>query len=1233
MIKLFVAVFLFLFLLPAHASTALWHVSPSNQMQTESARVKQQSLSRIQQLYYQGEVVTFNRASLANVSSGDKILLPIDSQSYSATLSKVEIHPNGSKTWHAIIDDAGEPLPVIITFSDKSFFARAVTPSGTYVASGSKISGRLLKEAVLDDVIDKDKKDFLRPQDSEEFKRQQAIKKQIEAQVQQNKTSNSSEIKPALSEAHLQQLGDVELKQVSKSTIIQSDDQTMAEIDVLILYTPGVNTLYSDDPLTRIYHLISVTNQIYVDSGVFIHTNAVAIEEVDYSDNVYSDIALNDISFQNNTVFDDIPSRRYELGADMVILLRPYVDGDYACGIAWANGSNGSVSNSRDLMYSHTSIDCGDYVMAHELGHNMGLMHSRRQEGEGATFPFGLGYGLDGNFTTVMAYEGVFAAGKVYKFSSPNLDCNGLPCGIDRDDPLNGADAVYALNAVRFELEEFFHSTPDLTTIDTALELISDNRLKNCITQNLNYYNGIPKYAGMLEEVYCGYWGITSLSGLEYFYNVFFLDLSGNYITRIRELEGMQALRILDLSNIGFSDLSGIESLEKLENVNLSNNQINNISMLAAKPFLEVLRINNNRIADIDVLSGLGALSYLDASTNLISDLSGISQNTSLTDLYINNNQIKSVPVNINTLELGVFSARNNQISDISGLANLRSLGVISLDYNNLLDITPIFTIQDSVNGLSLIGNELIPCWQVNYAAQRFGVAWLPTYCDESHENEDYDGDGLANAVEVEYGLDPSNPLDAEFDNDNDGLNNAVEITLGTEVNNPDSDGDGVVDGTEVVNGSDPFNKYIQVGSLSTSALFSDVNQDGVADWIKYTTHSNRVEVTLLSGNRYNALANYVIDNSFENPSTILLDDRDADGINEVGVFGFDASVNRYQLQVHSGLTGTKLDVWNWPATLGEVKFQALTDLTGDGIQEYAISGVHLVNGTQQLVVKDGVSKSTYQTFKWPNLWDKSQFVIMSDVTFDGVPEVALYGRHSRLDKGQLFVYDGVNANSKIDVYNWNKLWSDIQLLEMDDIDGDGTIDWGQFGQRKDDGRYQWVVKKGSDKRGVIRVFSWPNDVVDVTPMLVADRTGDGIRDVAVLGTSPDNEKVFVRINDGRLANQRIANISWPASWEDIQVKELGDLNNDGFSEFGLLGYTKTNRTVQLIVRDGQTTAEYGRYTLSGQWEGLSLAHYDIDNDGSDDVVISGINQTTRAKVLTGLSGGDLAVVVSQSLN
>ena len=499
--------------------------------------------------------------------------------------------------------------------------------------------------------------------------------------------------------------------------------------------------------------------------------------------------------------------------------------------------------------------------------------------------------------------------------------------------------------------------------------------------------------------------------------------------------------------------------------------------------------------------------------------------------------------------------------------------------------------------------------------------------------DNDIDGDGLSNLIEIGNGLDPLNPNDANADFDSDGLTNAEEITLGTDLNAADSDGDDVNDNVEIANGSDPLDENSIVGRLGMLSLFNDTNADGVNDWIRYNEDEQHTIVKFYSGDNFDLLNEFTVTYPFDDVVFYTLQDRDFDDIQELGIFGFDSSKNRYQLLVHSGASGAKLGAWNWPAAIGDVSFEALADLTGDGIQEYAISGVHLINGTRQLVVKDGMTRGNYHTFKWPNQWDLPKFVIMTDITSDGTPEVALHGKHERLDKGQLFVYDGANPNSKLDVYNWNPLWDDISLHQMDDLDGDGATDWGQFGKRKDDGRYQWLVKKGSDKRGVIRTFSWPNDLINVKPLLVSDRTDDGIREVAIIGSHPTTDKVFVRVNDGRLANQRIANFSWPGNWEDTLVVEVGDLNNDGFNEFALLGYTKTNRAVQVIVKDGRLTTEYGRYTLPGKWEGISLSHYDTNNDGIEDIVIKGINQAQQALVLTSLRGEDLSLLASQIIN
>jgi len=63
----------------------------------------------------------------------------------------------------------------------------------------------------------------------------------------------------------------------------------------------------------------------------------------------------------------------------------------------------------------------------------------------------------------------------------------------------------------------------------------------------------------------------------------------------------------------------------------------------------------------------------------------------------------------------------------------------------------------------------------------------------------DSDNDGMPDDWEEENGLDPDDPADRNEDPDGDGLYNHEEYTLGTDPQNPDTDGDGVEDGLDLI--------------------------------------------------------------------------------------------------------------------------------------------------------------------------------------------------------------------------------------------------------------------------------------------------------------------------------------------------------------------------------------------------------------------------------------------------
>ncbi|PUA26853.1 MAG: peptidase [Cellvibrio sp. 79] len=135
---------------------------------------------------------------------------------------------------------------------------------------------------------------------------------------------------------------------------------------------------------------------------------------------------------------------RDQLGADLVSQL--HATG--ACGV-------GFVAINKDLTWNVVGPNCGPLVMAHELGHNMGLSHSRKQGNESGTrYRYGVGYGVENVFVDIMAYASVFKTTRIARFSNPNITCRGLPCGIPVGRP-DEAYAALAIQNVRNEIAEF----------------------------------------------------------------------------------------------------------------------------------------------------------------------------------------------------------------------------------------------------------------------------------------------------------------------------------------------------------------------------------------------------------------------------------------------------------------------------------------------------------------------------------------------------------------------------------------------------------------------------------------------------------------------------------------------------------------------------------------------------------------------------------------------------------
>ena len=223
------------------------------------------------------------------------------------------------------------------------------------------------------------------------------------------------------------------------TTSLCAENNATTLIDALVIYSPGSAAAIDGDVETKIDHFMTTTNKIYEDSGLNIQLKSVKIQEFDLDESADSGQVLTDT--KNNA---EINALRDTVGADEVIMYRPYAN-DGACGIAYVNTNNDAFA------YAHVSIDCPSYVTAHEVGHNMSLWHSAKQDPDAG---YARGHGVQEQFTTIMAYSSAYNGAKIYKFSDPDLDCNGEPCGIEVGLD-NEADAVKAILAQAPVIENY----------------------------------------------------------------------------------------------------------------------------------------------------------------------------------------------------------------------------------------------------------------------------------------------------------------------------------------------------------------------------------------------------------------------------------------------------------------------------------------------------------------------------------------------------------------------------------------------------------------------------------------------------------------------------------------------------------------------------------------------------------------------------------------------------------
>ena len=166
---------------------------------------------------------------------------------------------------------------------------------------------------------------------------------------------------------------------------------------------------------------------------------------------------------------------------------------------------------------------------------------------------------------------------------------------------------------------------------------------------------------------------IQNISGLEYFKNLEYLDLSFNGIRDISPLAGLTKLKDLSLGGNPIQDIAPLEALTNLLCLKLFNCEASDYSVLAKLSNLEFLMLDRTPFSDAGLLSGLTQLNWLSLSFTQVKDISPLAGLTNLRRLYLSQNQITDF-----TPLAAIYP--NLVEKDFSVAASLRELGFMPID-------------------------------------------------------------------------------------------------------------------------------------------------------------------------------------------------------------------------------------------------------------------------------------------------------------------------------------------------------------------------------------------------------------------------------------------------------------------------------------------------------------------------------------------------------------------------
>ena len=171
------------------------------------------------------------------------------------------------------------------------------------------------------------------------------------------------------------------------------------------------------------------------------------------------------------------------------------------------------------------------------------------------------------------------------------------------------------------------------------------------------------------------------------------LDLSGEVIELLTEIELDPSLTELTLMHCRLQQIDSLLPLTRLEKLNLRANRIREVQGLQNCVQLCELELYENQLTQLSGLDGLARLELLDVSFNELTRIDGIQELAALRELYLANNKIGAIEGLHGLPALRLLELGSNRLRAIQQLEHLSSLEELHLGRNKLTQLDGLQTL------------------------------------------------------------------------------------------------------------------------------------------------------------------------------------------------------------------------------------------------------------------------------------------------------------------------------------------------------------------------------------------------------------------------------------------------------------------------------------------------------------------------------------------------------------